>query len=107
MIEVLRYQREDDSVPLNDWLASLRDDRARAKLAIRFRRISQGIFGDIKPVGEGVFELREDVGPGYRIYLGRHGSASVVLLVGGKKDSQKSDIDRAKAYWQDWKRRKP
>jgi len=50
-------------VPLTEWLADLRDTRARAKLEIRFRRVSLGIFGDIKPVGEGVLELREDIGP--------------------------------------------
>lgn len=71
MIEVLRYQGPDGSVPLNDWLASLRDPRVRAKLEIRFRRISTGVFGDSKSVGEGVQELREGIGPGYRVYWGR------------------------------------
>lgn len=75
MIEVRRYQRADGAAPLTNWLADLRDARARAKLEIRFRRVSLGIFGDIKPVGEGVLELREDIGPGYRVYLGRHGAA--------------------------------
>ena len=69
MIKVRRYQRVDGAVPLTDWLADLRDARARAKLEIRFRRVSLGIFGDIKPVGEGVLELREDIGPGYRVYI--------------------------------------
>ena len=75
MIEIRRYQRVDGAVPLTDWLADLRDARARAKLEIRLRRASLGIFGDIKPVGEGVLELREDIGPGYRVYIGRHGTA--------------------------------
>lgn len=105
MIEVRRYQRPDGEVPLTDWLAELRDARARAKLAIRFRRVSMGIFGDIKPVGEGVLELREDIGPGYRVYLGRHGATLVILLCGGDKSTQDADIKRAKEYWLDWKRR--
>lgn len=105
MIEVRRYQRVDGAVPLTDWLADLRDARARAKLEIRFRRVSLGIFGDIKPVGEGVLELREDIGPGYRVYIGRHGATLVILLCGGDKRSQDADIQRAKEYWLDWKRR--
>ena len=104
MIEVRRYQRVDGVVPLTDWLADLRDARARAKLEIRFRRVSLGIFGDIKPVGEGVLELREDIGPGYRVYIGRHGAALVILLCGGDKGSQDADIKRAKESWLDWKR---
>lgn len=105
MIEVRRYQRLDGEVPLTDWLAGMRDARARAKLEIRFRRVSLGIFGDIKPVGEGVLELREDIGPGYRVYLARHGATLVILLCGGDKRTQDADIKRAKEYWLDWKRR--
>lgn len=107
MMEVRRYQRADGVVPLTDWLAGLRDARARAKLEIRFRRVSMGINGDIKSVGEGVLELREDIGPGYRVYLGRHGTTLVILLCGGDKRTQDADIKRAKAYWQDWKQRSP
>lgn len=105
MIEVRRYQRTDGEVPLTDWLAGLRDARARAKLEIRFRRVSLGIFGDIKPIGDGVLELREDMGPGYRVYLGRHGATLVILLCGGDKRAQDAHIKRAKEYWADWKRR--
>jgi putative addiction module killer protein len=105
MIEVRRYQRPGGNVPLTDWLADLRDPRARAKLEIRFRRVSLGIFGDIKPVGEGVLELREHLGVGYRVYLGRHGATVVILLCGGDKRVQDADIRKAKEYWLDWKRR--
>ncbi|MDB5971103.1 MAG: addiction module killer protein [Hydrocarboniphaga sp.] len=105
MIDVRRYQRLDGVIPLTEWLAGLRDARARAKLEIRFRRVSMGIFGDIKPAGEGVLELREDIGPGYRAYLGRHGATLVILLCGGDKRTQDADIKRAKEYWLDWKRR--
>jgi len=92
-------------VPLTVWLADLRDARARATLEIRSRRVSLGMFGDIQPVGDGVLELREDIGPGYRVYIGRHGAALVILLCGGDKRLQDADVQRAKEYWLDWKRR--
>jgi putative addiction module killer protein len=104
MVEILRYQRADGTVPVTDWLANIRDARARAKLEIRFRRVSLGLFGDIKHIGHGVPELREDIGPGYRVYLGRQGATVVILLCGGDKRSQVGCIARAKEYWLDWKR---
>jgi len=64
-------------------------------------------FGDCEPVGEGVRELREHRGSGFRIYFGRHGRAVVILLTGGTKRTQPNDIGAAKAFWADWKRRKP
>lgn len=105
MIEVRRYQREDGGVPVRDWLGSLRDVRARAQMEIRLRRLAAGNFGDCKPVGEGVLELRVDVGAGYRLYCARHGQAIVILLNGGDKRTQDADIKQAKCYWIDWKRR--
>jgi len=105
MIELRRYQREDGSVPLCDWLNGLRDVRARAQIEIRLRRLSIGNFGDCKPVGEGVLELRINMGAGYRLYCARHGQMLVILLCGGDKRTQDADIQRAKDYWADWKRR--
>lgn len=78
------------------WLKALRDDNARARIAIRIRRLSLGNFGDVKPVGSGVSEMRVDYGPGYRVYFVRRGDAIVVLLTGGDKRSQKKDIEAAK-----------
>lgn len=72
---------------------------------MRLRRVSNGNFGDSKSVGEGVSELKVDVGAGYRVYFGKHGQALVILLCGGDKGSQQSDIALAKTYWSDWKRR--
>jgi putative addiction module killer protein len=63
------------------------------------QRVSLGIFGDVKPVGEGVLELREDIGRGYRVYIGRHGTTLVILLCAGDKHSQDADIRRARQYW--------
>lgn len=105
MIEVRRYQREDGSVPVTEWLSSIRDKIAQAAARTRIRRLEVGVFGDCKPVGEGVLELRIDVGAGYRLYCARHGNELVLLLCGGDKGTQASDIKRAKSYWSDWKRR--
>lgn len=105
MVHVLRYQAEDTTEPVTEWLNNLRDRQAQARLRVRLRRLEAGNFGDCDPVGEGVFELREHVGAGYRLYLGRHGQQVVILLCGGDKKSQTADIKRARKYWVDWKRR--
>jgi len=105
MIQLRRYQLSDKRVPVTEWLTSLRDTRARAQIEVRLRRVSIGNFGDTKTVGDGVSELRIDVGGGYRVYYGKHGLALVILLCGGDKGSQQSDIALAKSYWLDWKQR--
>ncbi|ACS40943.1 MAG: type II toxin-antitoxin system RelE/ParE family toxin [Methylobacteriaceae bacterium] len=79
-----------------DWLKGLRDDRAKARIALRIDRLALGHEGDSKAVGGGVSELRIDYGPGYRIYFTYRGKTLVVLLCGGDKASQKRDISRAK-----------
>ncbi|RJF92984.1 type II toxin-antitoxin system RelE/ParE family toxin [Sphingomonas cavernae] len=79
------------------WFRKLRDRTARARIDIRIRRVSLGNFGDVKPVGEGVSELRVDYGPGYRVYFVQRGEVVVILLCGGDKASQEGDIVKAKA----------
>jgi putative addiction module killer protein len=79
-----------------DWLSGLRDTRAAARINIRLRRLSLGIPGDVRPVGEGVSEMRIDYGAGYRVYFIRRGTAVVMLLCGGDKQSQPRDIETAK-----------
>jgi putative addiction module killer protein len=99
--EVLVYTTHDGRCPFDDWLRALRDTRAIDKVDARIARLREGNFGDCKPVGEGVLELRVHYGPGYRIYCGRRGRAIVLLLCAGDKASQPRDIARAKRYWRE------
>ena len=77
------------------WLASLQDKIARARIIHRIRAAEHGNFGDCKPVGEGVSEMRVHFGPGYRVYFTRRGDVLYLLLLGGNKSAQKRDIKRA------------
>ena len=86
-----------------DWLDNLRDGVAVKAIKRRIARVQIGLFGDTKSVGDGVFELRVDHGPGYRVYFARHGDIVVLLLCGGDKKSQQRDIMRAKALAVEWK----
>lgn len=79
------------------WIERLPDDRARARIEARIFRLSLGNPGDVRPVGEGVSELRIDYGPGYRVYIAQQGKTVVILLCGGDKRTQKKDIVAAKA----------
>lgn len=87
----------------DQWLRGLRDTRGRAKVMVRLRRLSLGNPGDVKPVGEGISELRIPHGPGYRVYYLTRGPIVVVLLCGGDKSSQSRDIEQAKAIARQWK----
>jgi len=90
---------------IGDWLASLEDLKARARIAARLDRLSLGNFGDSKALREGVSELRIDWGPGYRVYYAMLGRTCVLLLCGGDKRRQASDIKRAIEYLEDFKER--
>lgn len=87
------------------WLSGLRDRQAKVAVIRRVNRIAQGNFGDHKFCRDGVWELRVDTGPGYRVYYALAGQRIVLLLCGGDKRTQNTDIERAVAYWQDWQRR--
>ncbi|WP_165055987.1 MULTISPECIES: type II toxin-antitoxin system RelE/ParE family toxin [unclassified Adlercreutzia] len=85
------------------WLKRLKDATARARILVRIQRLSlTGNFGDAKPVGEGVFEMRIDYGPGYRLYYAQRGNELVLLLMGGDKSSQQKDITKAKKLNQEY-----
>ena len=105
MFEVLQYQRDDGRQPFIEWLQSIRDKQAQARVRIRVQRLKEGLFGDCESVGQGVLELRDHHGAGSGIYLGRHGLKLVILLCGGTKRTQPNDIKAAQEYWSDWKRR--
>ncbi|KVU34408.1 addiction module killer protein [Burkholderia ubonensis] len=104
VVELLRYRCDDCHEPFTEWLLAVRDKVAQARIRVRLRQVQMGNFGDWRPVGEGVIELRVHVGAGYRVYCGRHGDTPVLLLSGGDKDSQTADIRYAKALWHAWKR---
>jgi len=99
------YITRDKKSPFTEWLYSLKDISARAKIRIRLEHIRLGNFGDCKSVGAGVFELRIDWGPGYRIYFGQEEEILVVLLHGGSKTTQPKDIKKAQEYWADYRSR--
>lgn len=96
MVEIIKSDTFDR------WLRNLRDIRAQAKIEMRIRRASIGNFGDVKPVGNGVSEMRIDYGPGYRVYFMQRGNLVIVLLCGGDKSTQDTDIERAKAIAAEW-----
>jgi putative addiction module killer protein len=105
MIDVLRYVTESGREVIREWLDDLHDARAVTKIIMRTDRLADGNFGDCKPLREGVWELRIDYGPDYRVYYARVGQACLLLLCGGDKRKQSSDIERAIEYLKDYKRR--
>ena len=97
MVELIR------SSIFDGWLTGLRDRRAKVRIAARLDRLAAGNPGDVKPVGDGISELRIDVGPGYRVYYMTRGKVLIVLLCGGDKSTQATDIKQAKALADHWK----
>jgi putative addiction module killer protein len=105
VFEIVHYQDKAGHFPFQEWMERLRDKQAKVRISSRLRQVESGNLGDAKPVGEGVVELRIDIGAGYRVYCGRYGQHWIVLLCGGDKSSQHNDIERAKSFWLEWKRR--
>ena len=102
---IRRYIRKDGKIPFTEWLDSLKDRKAGLKIKLRLDRVEEGNLGDCKFVGEGVFELRINYGGGYRIYFGQVDSTIILLLCGGDKSSQQTDIKQAQKYWRDYESR--
>ena len=107
MLDIRHYITPNGRDVFDEWLRQLRDTRAQVAILRRLVRVELGNFGDHKPCGAGVWELRIDVGPGYRTYYARAGQSVVVLPCGGDKRTQEADILRARAYWRDWQQRGP
>jgi len=100
-----RYVADDGDVPFDKWFDDVRDRKARARIRQRLDRLSIGIFGDCKPLRVGVWELRIDYGPGYRVYYSIVSKAVILLLCGGDKRKQNADIERAVNYLQHYRQR--
>lgn len=106
MFEVQDYLSPEGADPYAQWLAGLADKQARARVLVRVLRMAAGNFGDCKPLHEGVWELRIDYGPGYRVYYAQAGKRLVLLLAGGDKRRQQADIATAIERWHDWQHRR-
>jgi putative addiction module killer protein len=91
-----------ESTDFKNWIGNLRDHNAKVVIATRLNRIRQGLFGDVRPVGDGVNEARIHVGPGYRIYFQIRGRNILLILLGGDKGSQPADIARSKSIAKEW-----
>jgi putative addiction module killer protein len=87
----------------SEWLDTLKDGATRIRLGRRLDKARRGNLGDVKPVGEGVFEMREFFGPGWRLYYVERSGALIIMLGGGNKSSQSSDIEQAQQLAKEWK----
>ena len=100
------YVTSAGRAPFHDWLRGLRDVQARARIRVRLDRLRLGNPGDAHALSGGVWELRIDYGPGYRVYYAQSGPTTLLVLWGGDKTSQPADIRQAQTYWDDYQRRK-
>lgn len=103
--QLQHYRTTDGRVPFREWHESHANHKAVAAIRARLRRIQRGLFGDCKPVGDGVLEFRIDLGPGYRGYFFRSGQRVILLLCGGDKRTQDRDIENARSYRRDYEQR--
>ena len=99
------YETKERKRPFEQWLNKLKDVVGQAKILARIERAESGNFGNYGELGSEIFELKESFGPGYRIYFSIDRKDLIILLIGGTKRSQKSDIQKARTYWKDYKER--
>ena len=104
-VEIRHYVSRRGKDVFDDWLSQLPDIRTQTKVAARINRLAAGNFGDCKALGQGLYELRIDWGPGFRVYYAMIGHARVLLLCGGDKRTQPADIAKAHEYLTDYKAR--
>ena len=102
MYDIQTYRTDDDVEPYVAWLSALPDRQAKGRIVVRVNRMASGNLGDVKSVGDGVWEARIDYGPGYRLYYAQAGRRLILLLIGGDKRTQQSDIAKAQGYWNNW-----
>ncbi|TMA79924.1 MAG: type II toxin-antitoxin system RelE/ParE family toxin [Deltaproteobacteria bacterium] len=105
-MEIRHYLTASGNDPYQQWLDSLKDLKGRIAIQRRVDRVEGGNFGDHKFCQDGAWELRIDIGPGYRVYYAQEGKNIVLLLCGGSKRNQSADIKDAVRYWRDYQRRK-
>ena len=104
-MQIEDYLTHDGVNVFRRWLGALKDKHAYVRIERRILLLARGGFGDCKPLRHGVWELRIDYGPGYRIYYGMIGKTVVLLLCAGDKRTQSRDVENAIAYFEDYKRR--
>ncbi|NBU58951.1 MAG: type II toxin-antitoxin system RelE/ParE family toxin [Betaproteobacteria bacterium] len=104
-MDIRSYETEDGRSPFAEWFDDL-DATAAAKITTALTRLGLGNTSNVKGLGSGVFEVKIDFGPGYRVYFGKDGQELVILLGGGTKKKQQRDIERAQDCWKDYKDRK-
>lgn len=95
------FETESEKRPFEDWFKEL-SAKPKAAVAARLARLKAGNLGDVKHLGDGLFEMRVHLSPGFRIYFGMQGNAIVILLCGGDKSTQKRDIKKAREYLDQW-----
>lgn len=105
MITIKEYTTESGAFPFEEWFNAL-DAESAKRVSMALIRMEQGLTGNMKSVGDGVSEYKIDHGAGYRVYFAKDGQKLIILLAGGTKKKQQQDIERAKGYWQDYKKRK-
>lgn len=105
MFEIEEYQTEEGEKPFSIWLEGLKDTRTQARISARLRKAGRGLLGNYKYLEDGICELKEDFGPGYRIYYSRVGVKILLLLAGSDKSDQAKTIEKAKEYLADYERR--
>ena len=104
-MQIFHYLTPDGRDLFQEWLDRLKDRKAKVAVQRRVDRLQGGGFGDSRFCRNGVWELRMDIGAGYRVYYARSGAEVILLLCAGSKNTQDADIDRAIACWQDYLRR--
>lgn len=103
LIDIIIYQDNRGREPVTTWLESFKDKTIARRIRNRIENLSLGLAGDSKSLGAGLFELRFQFGPGYRLYYAKDGEKIIVLLCGGDKGTQKKDIEKARGFYEDYK----